>query len=113
MKNRFLAGLSIDGPKKLHDTFRKDRKGHSVFDNVVRAAKLMQKYNVKFNVLCTVNSVNSRYPLEVYRFFRDELGARYLQFIPIVERYNVSGNQLGDKLTGSNGIVSRLWGVFD
>jgi uncharacterized protein len=46
----------------------------------------MQEHQVEFNVLCTVNAVNCRQPLDVYRFFRDELGARYLQFIPIVEK---------------------------
>ncbi len=97
--NNFLVGLSIDGPKPLHDVYRKDKAGGSVFDRVVSAARLMQKYKVEFNVLCTVNAVNSKYPLEVYRFFRDELKTPYLQFIPIVERDNSTGNQQGTRLT--------------
>ncbi len=97
--NNFLVGLSLDGPRRLHDAYRHDKGGKSVFDKVVRAAQLMQKYNVEFNILCTVNAANSREPLEVYRFFRDELGARYLQFIPIVERDNETGNQEGTKVT--------------
>jgi len=98
-ENNFLVGLSLDGPRQMHDAFRRDKRGKSVFDRVVRAARLMQDHKVEYNILCTVNSVNSMHPHEVYRFFRDELGARYLQFIPIVERDNETGNQEGTGVT--------------
>lgn len=84
-ENGFLVGLSLDGPRALHDAYRRDRGGESVFAKVVRAARLMQAHGVDFNILCTVNAANARHPLDVYRFFRDEIGARYVQFIPIVE----------------------------
>ena len=96
---RFLVGLSLDGPRHLHDVYRHDKGGKPVFDRVVRAARLMQKHAVEFNILCTVNAANSREPLEVYRFFRDELGARFIQLIPIVERDNESGYQEGTQVT--------------
>jgi uncharacterized protein len=83
----------------MHDAYRHDQGGHSVFDKVVRAVRLMQQHNVEFNILCTINAVNSRQPLELYRFFRDELSARYIQFIPIVERANDSGDQTGTAIT--------------
>ncbi len=98
-ENNFLIGLSLDGPRRLHDAYRHDKGGKSVFDKVVRAARLMQEHQVEFNILCTVNAKNSRHPLEVYRFFRDELEARYIQFIPIVERDNESGYQEGTRVT--------------
>jgi uncharacterized protein len=98
-ENNFLVGLSLDGPRHLHDAYRHDKGGKSVFGKVVRAARLMQKHEVEFNILGTVNAANSRYPLEVYRFFRDELEARYIQFIPIVERDNATGNQEGTRVT--------------
>ncbi len=98
-ENRFLVGLSLDGPRRFHDAYRRDRAGNPVFDQVVRAARLMQQHGVEFNILCTVHVANSREPLEVYRFFRDELGARYLQFIPIVERDNETGYQEGTRVT--------------
>ena len=84
-ENQFLVGLSMDGPKELHDAFRHDAAGNPVFDRVFAAARLLQRHGVEFNILCTVNSVNSEKPLDVYHFFRDELGARFIQFIPIVE----------------------------
>jgi uncharacterized protein len=98
-ENNFLVGLSLDGPRHLHDAYRHDKGGKSVFDKVIRALRSMQKHSVEFNILCTVNAANSQYPLEVYRFFRDELEARYIQFIPIVERDNETGNQEGTRMT--------------
>ncbi len=95
----FLVGLSLDGPREMHDAYRRDKRGGSVFDKVVGAARLLQKHGVEFNILCTVNAVNSLHPLEVYRFFRDEMRAPYLQFIPIVERDNDTGDQVGAALT--------------
>jgi len=113
-QNNFLIGLSIDGPKDLHDTYRKDKGGHGTFDQVVKAARLLQKHKVEFNILCTVNAVNSQRPLDVYRFFRDELKAQYIQFIPIVERINEkgeSGSQEGNKVT-ERSVRSDQWGRF-
>jgi len=98
-ENGFLVGLSLDGPKDLHDIYRKDRAGRGTFDRVVAAAHLLQRHKVEFNILCTMNSKNSRRPLDVYRFFRDKLGARYIQFIPIVERANETGYQEGNTVT--------------
>ena len=84
-ENDYLVGLSIDGPRELHDAYRHDAGGRPVFDRVVAAARRLQQHGVEFNVLCTINAANAGHPLEVYRFFRDELGARYIQLIPIVE----------------------------
>jgi len=109
--NNFLIGLSIDGPKSLHDHFRKDKSGVGTFDRAVQAARLLQKNKVEFNILCTVNSKNADHPLEVYRFFRDELDAHYLQFIPIVERENESGLQEGQTATDRT-VGPAKWGRF-
>jgi uncharacterized protein len=98
-ENNFLVGLSVDGPRHMHDVYRRDKGGGPTFDKVMRAARLMQQYQVEFNVLCTVNAVNSLHPLEVYRFFRDELGTQFIQVIPVVERDNCSGNQEGNRIT--------------
>jgi uncharacterized protein len=98
-ENRFLIGLSLDGPKELHDCYRKDKGGHGTFERVMKAVRLLQKHKVEFNILCTVNSKNADHPLEVYRFFRDDVHANYIQLIPIVERDNESGYQEGNKVT--------------
>ncbi len=110
-ENNFLIGLSLDGPRHLHDAYRHDKGGKSVFNRVVRAARLFQKHDVEFNILCTVNATNSLHPLTVYRFFRDELEARYLQFIPIVERDNETGNQEGTQVTNRT-VDPKSYGRF-
>lgn len=110
-ENNYLVGLSLDGPRDLHDAYRRDKSGKPTFDRVLRAARLMQEYGVEFNVLCTVNRQNGSQPLRVYRFFRDELGARYLQFIPIVERDNANGFQQGEKVT-ERSVRPKQWGRF-
>ena len=85
-ENNFLVGLSMDGPREMHDAYRVDKGGGPTFEKVMRAARLMQKHAVEFNILCTVHAANVEHPLEVYRFFRDELETQFIQFIPIVER---------------------------
>lgn len=84
--NGILVGLSVDGPKDIHDTYRKDRRGKGTFDLVMRGLDCLKAHGVDFNILCTVNAANQHRGREVYRFFRDTLGATWIQFIPIIER---------------------------
>lgn len=83
-RHKFLVGLSMDGPRELHDAYRVDKGGKPTFDKVYRALKLLQKHGVDFNILCVVNRINGDHPLEVYRFFKNE-GVQFIQFIPAVE----------------------------
>lgn len=85
-RHGFLVGLSIDGPRELHNAYRIDKTGGGSFDAVIRGWNCLRTHEVDVNVLCTVHAANVDHPLDIYHFFRDELGARYLQFIPIVER---------------------------
>jgi uncharacterized protein len=85
-QNSYLVGISVDGPRELHDAYRVDKKNKGSFDAVMRGWHCLRKHNVDVNVLCTIHAANADHPLEVYRFFRDELEARYIQLIPIVER---------------------------
>lgn len=84
-ENRFLVGLSIDGPRELHDRYRVTKRGAPTFDTVLAAARLLKHFGVSFNTLTCVNRFNALHPLEVYRFLRQEIGSTYLQFIPIVQ----------------------------
>jgi len=85
-EHRFLVGLSVDGPREIHDTYRVDRRGQGTFDRVMAGWRCLRDHQVDFNILCTVNAANQRQGRNVYRFFRDELGAKWVQFIPIIER---------------------------
>ena len=134
--HKFLIGLSVDGPRHLHDAYRVDKGGQGSFDQVMEGWRALAARNVDVNILCTVHNANGDHPLEVYRFFRDEIGARYVQFIPIVERvtsellpianmgwgergsdprplYITEGHHVTDRSVGSEQWGRFLIGVFD
>lgn len=83
-EHHFLVGISIDGPRELHDRYRVNKGGRPSFDQVYRGLKLLQEHRVEHNILCVVNAVNSHHPLSVYDFVRDE-EEQFVQFIPAVE----------------------------
>jgi len=85
-KHNFLVGVSIDGPQRLHDAYRVDKRGNGSFARVIAGYEVLQKHGVEVNILCAVHAANQAHPLEVYRFLRDDLGVAFIQFIPIVER---------------------------
>ena len=101
----FLIGLSLDGPKEIHDRYRKDKQGRGTFDRVMAAARLLQQHQVEFNVLACVGKETARHPLEVYRFFR-EAGFNYIQFTPIIER-------LPDMATKAQGLSLARPAILD
>lgn len=85
-EHRFLVGLSIDGPPDLHDLYRRTKGGTPTSGRVVRAAELFHQFDIPFNVLCVVNRTNARKPNDVYRYLRDQIRPRMMQFIPCIER---------------------------
>ena len=85
-EHNFLVGLSVDGPRDIHDAYRVDRGAKGTFDRVMKGWAKLREFGVDFNILCTVNAANEKRGREVYQFFRDELHAEWIQFIPIVER---------------------------
>jgi uncharacterized protein len=82
----FLVGLSIDGPREIHDTYRVDKGGKGSFDRVMAGLDVLRRHGVEWNALTTVHAANEDRGRDVYRFLRDDCGARFMQFIPIVER---------------------------
>ncbi|MBN1221304.1 MAG: anaerobic sulfatase maturase [Anaerolineae bacterium] len=110
-KHNFLVGISIDGPRELHNTYRVNKGGQGSFDQVRRGLQFLQKHKVEFNILATVHAANAGHPLEVYRFFRDDLGARFIQFIAIVERDNDTGFQEGNTVTARS-VTAEQYGNF-
>jgi uncharacterized protein len=113
-ENNFLIGISLDGPRHLHDINRVDKGGQPTFDRVMHGLRLLQKHSVEYNILVTVNRVTGSYPLEVYRFLRDEVGTRWIQFIPVIERINLDGSTLiqqGDQVS-SRSVRPEQFGRF-
>jgi uncharacterized protein len=107
----FLLGVSVDGPRALHDAYRVDKGGQPTFDRVMQGIAVLRRHGVEFNILTTVHAANADHPLEVYRFARDELDARFIQFIPIVERDNATGFQEGETVTARS-VGAEQYGRF-
>ncbi|MCB0920219.1 MAG: anaerobic sulfatase maturase [Actinobacteria bacterium] len=105
--NNFLVGVSIDGPREMHDAYRVDKGGKPTYDRVIAGLRRLQDHGVEWNVLTTVNAANGDHGREVYRFLRDELGASFIQFIPIVER--VSAEELPLTVDGWGGKARPLY----
>jgi len=85
-EHNVLVGLSVDGPLEIHNAYRLDRGGRGTFDRVMQGWQHLRRHRVEVNILCTVNAANEKHGRDVYRFFRDELDAHWMQFIPIIER---------------------------
>jgi uncharacterized protein len=88
-RERFLVGLSIDGPQELHDLYRVDKGGKPTFDKVMRGIEVLQRHRVDFNTLSVVHRESARRPLEVYEFLKS-IGSTHMQFIPLVDRIGVT-----------------------
>ena len=99
--NEFLVGISIDGPRDIHDGYRKSKSGNSTFDSVLRAISLFKRFGVEFNTLSVVNNLSEGRGAEIYRFFRNEIESRYMQFLPAANKtlpWAVSSTGYGDFL---------------
>lgn len=112
-ENNFLIGLSIDGPARLHNAGRVDKKGRATYDAVLAGLRLLKKHGVEFNTLTVVSRKTVGHALDVYRFLRD-IGSGFLQFIPLVERHpDAEAKALGLDLAvppvpGRDGEIARL-----
>ena len=109
-ENKFLVGISMDGPAFLHDRYRVDKRGRATHERVLRGLELLKEHRVEFNVLCVVNSANARHPLEVYRSFKEK-GVQYLQFIPIVE--HLGGGAVSERSVSPRDYGTFLCAIFD
>ena len=102
-ENDFLVGISVDGPRAMHDAYRVDKGGKPTFDRVMRGLDVLRRHEVDWNVLTTIHAVNGDHGRQVYAFLRDELGARFIQFIPIIERATEQSLPIADSGLGWRG----------
>ena len=110
-ENHFLVGISLDGPRGIHDVYRKDKGNRGTFDRVIHGICLLKDYQVDFNILTCVSAANAEKPLEVYHFLRDEVGAEFIQFIPIVEWERPTDPQKERKLS-ERSVNGEQYGYF-
>lgn len=99
-KNNFLVGISVDGPKDIHDRYRRDRSGNGSFDRAMAGLKLLQKHDIEYNVMACVARETAGKPLEVYHFLKQS-GVKFIQFFPVIERMpDDYSRQCGLRLAG-------------
>jgi uncharacterized protein len=106
----FLVGLSIDGPRELHDAYRVDKGGKGSFGRVMRGLAALRRHDVEWNALTTVHAANQDRGREVYAFLRDACAARFMQFIPIVER---EGDRVTARSVSPGGYGRFLIDIFE
>ncbi|MCH7911028.1 MAG: radical SAM protein, partial [Candidatus Hydrogenedentes bacterium] len=101
---RFQIGISVDGPRELHDPYRVTKSGKSTHNQVMRSFRLLKRHGVECDMLCVVHQKNVRHPALVYRFFRDS-GVKFLQFLPLVARQGETG-------VSAETVPAEAYGVF-
>jgi len=97
-RNNFLVGVSLDGPKSIHDLYRVDHQGEGTYQRIIHGIELLQRYHVDFNVLSVVTSQLARHAHQVYRFFKKK-GFQYIQFIPCLDPLQENPGQYPYSLT--------------
>lgn len=108
----FTIGLSLDGPREIHDRYRVTRDRKPTHKQVMRGYKLLRKHKVPCDILCVVNSYNVQHPAQVYRFFK-EIKAQYIGFLPLVEIQADSGNGVSERTVPAEAFGNFLCTIFD
>lgn len=113
-ENNWLVGVSIDGPQKFHDEYRRSRDGKPSFLKVMKGIQMLNAHGVEWNAMAVINDYNADHPEEFYDFFKS-IGCRYIQFAPIVERLTEADDiaspiEKGDLADFS--VSPEQWGEF-
>ncbi len=98
----FAVGLSLDGPKEMHDQYRVTKDQRPTHEEAMRGYRLLQKHRIYIDILCVVNSYNVQFPLQVYRFFKS-INAKYINFLPMVK---------GGVGHSNASVPAEAWGEF-
>lgn len=108
----FLIGLSIDGPERIHDHYRRTKDGKGTWSRVTDKAKMMLDNGVEVNALSVVTDYSSKFPEEIYSFIKG-LGLNYMQFIPCVERDPANPGELRTFSVPAKNYGTFLCRLFD
>ena len=111
-EEKFTIGLSMDGPAQFHDAFRVTKGGGATHKKVMQAWELLNQYHITTDILCVVNVKNVHHPLEIYQFFKD-INARYLGFLPIVNRDKNSNSGVSEHTVPATAFGEFLCAIFD
>lgn len=108
----FAVGLSLDGPREMHDRHRVTRDGRPTHKEAMRGYELLRKHQVYTDILFVVNADNVRHPIDVYRFFK-QIEAPYVSFLPMVEPQPDAENGVSPLTVSAEDWGSFLCTIFD
>ena len=108
----FGVGLSLDGPRALHDAYRLTKDHKATHRQVLQAYRLLRRHQVPVDLLCVVHAANVHHPLDVYRFFQ-EMEAQYVSFIPLVEPQPASPGGVSERTVPADAFGGFLCAIFD
>jgi len=108
----FSVGISMDGPKELHDRYRMNLDGDSTFELTLRGFQLLQHYGISPEILCVVNASNVHHPQELYHYFKG-LGAKYITFLPLVEPMPQTETGVSENSVPAESFGDFLCSIFD
>lgn len=111
----WLVGLSIDGTKEMHSKYRKNNAGNDLYERLIENIRMMQYYGVEWNAMVTVHQGNVDKGAELYQYLKN-LGAKFIQLSPVVERKHPTGMLMTYKDTGmdvtAESVTPEQWGSF-
>jgi uncharacterized protein len=108
----FAVGLSLDGPKEMHDQYRVTKGQEPTYEQVMRGYRLLQQYRIPFDILCVVHAQNVQHPTEVYRFFK-QIEAPYIGFLPLVGRQPDINGGVSHRTVPALAFGTFLCAIFD
>jgi uncharacterized protein len=108
----FSVGLSLDGPKKMHDQYRVTKAHEATYEQVMRGYALLRQHGIPCDILCVVHEQNVQYPAQVYRFFK-QIGAQYIGFLPLVEREPGTESGVSRRTVPAEALGAFLCAIFD
>lgn len=104
-ENKFLVGVSVDGLPEIHDSIRHNKIGDGTFEQINKNIKLLDKYNVEYNILTVVTPKVAKNIKSIYAFYKQR-GWHYQQYIACLDPYGEEHGKM------SYSILPEQYGKF-
>ncbi len=97
-EHKFDVGVSVDGPKHVHDLQRRDLVGRGTFDRVMCGINFLREAGLNFGTNAVITKYSLPYALDIYEFFKSE-EFWSCDFSPCAEFDPISGQMFPFSLT--------------
>ena len=110
-ENKFLVGISLDGFEENNNYFRLDKNGRVQFNKTMEAIKILEKYNVQFNILTVLTNSLSHYPEDLYHFYKKN-NFEYIQLISCLSPLGEDNKRTGLKPKNFSKFYKKLFDIW-